>query len=561
MKTFRTYILLAAGLGMALMSCQNELDEYNPSGITAEGVYTTPAGFESLVNAAYSYTRWWYGKEDGYNLSEMGTDLWINGVDGGANVALVHYENLQSNQSSVETLWAKMYEAVNLCNAGLEFVSQSGLSPDLQQQREAEIRFLRAFYNWHIVETWGGVHLSTERTQTAQPTANRNSVDEFYALIKEDLNIAVANLPYPASQKGRVSKAAAEAFLARVHLTRGEFEEAQTLAEKVITSYDFELMENYDDLWDMANVENSEVIFYVNYSKDLNLNDASNSITFPNGHSRGGHNGHLHFLSTYDRNGTVGMTRDIVNGRPFARYMPTKYLLELFDESVDSRFHGSFETVWYSNRPGTYSKTVGGQTVEFTLNEGDTAIWATKQVLSEAEELAKPYLVYDMESMYHADGTFNNNRQYICLNKFLDPTRPSVAEQQSSRDAFVIRLAEMYLVAAEAALQNGDLQQAAGHINVIRSRAAVPGMEAAMAISPADLSIDFILEERARELAGEQLRWFDLKRTGKLVEKVTAHNPEAAANIREHHVLKPIPQRQLDAVINKDQFTQNPGYQ
>src|SRR5690606_30410100 len=113
------------------------------------------AGFESLVNAAYAYSRWWYGKEDGYNLSEMGTDLWINGVDGGANVALVHYENLQSNQASVESLWAKMYEAVNLCNAGLEFVNQSGLSPDLQLQREAEIRFLRAFYYWHIVETWG----------------------------------------------------------------------------------------------------------------------------------------------------------------------------------------------------------------------------------------------------------------------------------------------------------------------------------------------------------------------------------------------------------------------
>ena len=560
MKTLKNYIILV-GMSVGVMSCQNELDEYNPSGITAEGVYTTPAGFESLVNAAYSYTRWWYGKEDGYNLSEMGTDLWVNGVDGGANVALVHYENLQSNQGSVETLWARMYEAVNLCNAGLEFVGESGLSSELQQQREAEIRFLRAFYNWHIVETWGGVHLSTERTKTAQPTANRNSVDEFYALIKEDLNFSVANLPYPASEKGRVSKAGAEAFLARVHLTKGEYLEAQMLAEKVINDYDFALMENFDDLWEMDNVENNEVVFYVNYAKDLNLNDASNSITFPNGHSRGGHNGHLHFLSTYDRNGTVGMTRDIVNGRPFARYMPSRHLLELFDESIDSRFHGSFETVWYSNRPGTYSKTVDGQTVEFTLNEGDTAIWATKAVLSPEEELAKPFLVYDMESMYHEDGSFNNNRQYISLNKFLDPTRPSVAEQQSSRDAFVIRLAEMYLIAAEAALQNGDLQRAADHINVIRSRAAVPGMEAAMAITPADLSIDFILEERARELAGEQLRWFDLKRTGKLVEYVTAYNPEAAANIREHHVLKPIPQRQLDAVINKDEFTQNQGYQ
>lgn len=84
MKTLKKYMLMLAGLSAGMMSCQSELDEYNPSGITAEGVYTTPAGFESLVNAAYSYTRWWYGKEDGYNLSEMGTDLWINGVDGGA---------------------------------------------------------------------------------------------------------------------------------------------------------------------------------------------------------------------------------------------------------------------------------------------------------------------------------------------------------------------------------------------------------------------------------------------------------------------------------------------
>lgn len=560
-KTFRTYMLFLAGLSVGLISCQDELDEYNPSGITAEGVYTTPAGFESLVNAAYAYSRWWYGKEDGYNLSEMGTDLWINGVDGGANVALVHYENLQSNQASVESLWAKMYEAVNLCNAGLEFVNQSGLSPDLQLQREAEIRFLRAFYYWHIVETWGGVHLSTQRTQTAEPTANRNSEDDFYALIKVDLDFAVANLPYPASQKGRVSKAGAEAFLARVHLTRGEYPQAQQLAEKVINSYGFSLVENYDDLWDMGNLENSEVVFYVNYARDLNLNDASNSITFPNGHSRGGHNGHLHFLSTYDRNGTVGMTRDIVNGRPFARYMPSRYLLELFDESIDSRFHGSFETVWYCNRPGTYSKTVNGQTVEFTLEEGDTAIWATKQVLTPEEELARPYLIYDMESMYHPDGTYNNNRQYICLNKFLDPTRPSVAEQQSARDAFVIRLAELYLIAAEAAMENGDVQAAAEHINVIRRRAAVPGMETAMEISPADISLDFILEERARELVGEQLRWFDLKRTGKLVEYVTNYNPEAAPNVRAHHVLRPIPQRQLDAVINKNEFIQNSGYQ
>jgi hypothetical protein len=561
MKTSIIHIFCLAGLLVFVSACENELDEYNPSGITAEGVYTSPEGFESLVNAAYSYSRWWYGKEEGYNLSEMGTDLWIQGVDGGSNVALLHYENLQSNQASVEGLWARLYEAINLCNAGLEFVGESGLSPELQIEREAEIRFLRAFYYWHIVETWGGVHFSIERTQTAQPTANRTSVEEFYSLIKSDLEFAVTNLPYPASETGRVSRAGAEAFKARVHLTREEYDQAQVLAEKVINEYDFSLMENFDDLWEMENVVNNEVIFYVNYSSDLNLNDVSNSITFPNGHGRGGHNGHLMFVSTYDRNGTVGMTRDIENGRPFARYMPTRYLLELFDEEVDSRFYGSFETAWYSNRPGTYSKTVDGQTVEFTIETGDTAIWATKEVLTPEQELAKPFLVYDMESMYNPDGTYNNNRQYISLNKFMDPTRPSAAEQQSSRDAFVIRLAEMYLIAAESAMQLGDLTTAANHINVIRNRAAVSGMESAMQISASDVTLEFILDERAREFAGEQLRWFDLKRTGTLVERVTAYNPEAAPNVRDHHLVRPLPQRQLDAVINKDEFTQNAGYQ
>jgi starch-binding outer membrane protein, SusD/RagB family len=70
-----------------------------------------------------------------------------------------------------------------------------------------------------------------------------------------------------------------------------------------------------------------------------------------------------------------------------------------------------------------------------------------------------------------------------------------------------------------------------------------------------------MLDERARELAGEQLRWFDLKRTGKLVERVKAYNPDAAAHIQAFHAVRPIPQRQLDAVSNKDTFKQNPGYQ
>ncbi|OIN55542.1 RagB/SusD family nutrient uptake outer membrane protein, partial [Arsenicibacter rosenii] len=93
------------------------------------------------------------------------------------------------------------------------------------------------------------------------------------------------------------------------------------------------------------------------------------------------------------------------------------------------------------------------------------------------------------------------------------------------------------------------------------TRAAKPGKTAAMQIKADQVTLDFILDERARELAGEQIRWFDLKRTGKLIERIKAYAPDNAVNLQDYHTLRPIPQTQLDAVTNKTDFKQNPGYQ
>ncbi|QHW00024.1 RagB/SusD family nutrient uptake outer membrane protein [Spirosoma endbachense] len=539
--------LLALSL-LTLFSCKDVLEEYNPSGLTAETVYTTPEGFETLVNAAYTYQRWWYGKEEGYNIAETGTDIWTSG-SGEVYRDLTQYLNLQGSNAALTSEWREFYAAINLCNGGISRIDKAGLSAALRPVREGELRFLRAFYYWHIVETWGGVHFTTQETNGIVATANRTSVETIYNQIFEDLKIAVANLPATQPQYGKVTKGAAQAFLARMYLTRGMNKEALEMAQAVLTgNYGYKLEASYADLWKMSNMKTKEAIYVVDYSVNLAINDLVNTTFNPYGHSRGSNNGHLLFLMKYDDR--PGMTRDIANGRPFNRYMPTRFLLDLYSDE-DARYEGSFQQVWFANAT---SRPAG-------MNLGDTAVYCTKKEIPDAFEATRKYQTYDRSKIYNANGTVKDNLRYPTLSKFMDPTRASLNEAQSARDVFVIRLAEVYLIAAEAQMKLGNLQAAADYINTVRSRAAKPGKAAAMQIASAQVTLDFILDERARELAGEQIRWFDLKRTGKLLERVRADAPDNAVNIVDYHVLRPIPQTQLDAITNKTEFTQNQGYQ
>lgn len=531
-----------------LFACKDVLDEYNPSGLTAETVYTTPEGFETLVNAAYTYQRWWYGKEEGYNIAETGTDIWTSG-SGEVYRDLTQYLNLQGSNGALSNEWREFYAAINLCNGGISRIGNAGLSATLRPVREGELRFLRAFYYWHIVETWGGVHFTTQETNGIISTANRTPIETFYNLIFEDLKFAAANLPVTQPQYGRVTKGAAQAFLARMYLTRGMNKEALETAQAVLTgNYGYKLETNYADLWKMSNLKTKEAIYVVDYSTNLVLNDLVNSTFNPYGHSRGSNNAHLLFLMKYDDR--PGMIRDIANGRPFNRYMPTRFLLDLYSEN-DARYEGSFTEVWKANAT---SRPAG-------MNLGDTAVYCTRLEIPDAFEATRKYQIYDRSKIYNANGTVKDNLRYPSLSKFMDPTRASLNEAQSARDVFVIRLAEVYLIAAEAQMKLGNLQAAADYINVLRTRAAKPGKAAAMQIDPAQVTLDFILDERARELAGEQIRWFDLKRTGKLLERIRAYAPDNAINLQDFQVLRPIPQTQLDAVTNKSDFTQNQGYQ
>lgn len=212
---------------LTAVSCESFLEEDNLSGLTSDNYYTTTEGIESLVNSLYTPMRFWYGKENGIALSELGTDIFTRGSGMENPPVALYNSDLAGANPPITFYWTRFYAALNATNAA---VGRIPASPLLENQKAiwlGEARFLRAFYLWHIVETWGNVHLSTEETIGVQTTANRTSVETFYDQIMEDLQFAVDNLPVSSGQYGRATKPAAEAFMARMHLYRGNYAEAK----------------------------------------------------------------------------------------------------------------------------------------------------------------------------------------------------------------------------------------------------------------------------------------------------------------------------------------------
>lgn len=553
--------IVTAALSTGFSSCEKFLEENNKSGLTEDAFYSTEEGMTSVVNASYTGLRTWYGKEFPLALTETGTDLFLRGGDNKANQLADYTVDLNGGQTNIGDAWTNLYRALNVCNTALARLPESRLDDATKQRYDAEVRFLRAQYLFLIVETWGGVVLNTEPTQGVVTTATRSSIDEFYGLIFSDLDVAIANLEPKKSTDGRITQDVAKAFKARACLTRASatddaslYSEAATLAKELIASGRYQLFEDYKAMWDMANADgggNNEVLYYVNYTSNDLLNGEFDAAV-----GGRGNNTHLHFIMVYDRE--VGMERTIGYGRPFQRYMPSLHLLDLYDETIDQRYRGSFQTAWLATKTGM---APGDSPIYPQMGFGDTSIVTLKTVATPAqvEQARNRYRLIDRNNMYRADGTPALRSQFIQFSKFMDPTRLTVAQEWSARDVFVIRLAELYLIVAEAELHTNP-GEALQYMNELRTTRAVSGKEADMQITAAELDLDFILEERARELAGEFNRWFDLKRTGKLVGYVQAYNPDGKSNIKDFHTVRPIPQTQLDAIMNKDEFQQNPGY-
>jgi len=286
-------------------------------------------------------------------------------------------------------------------------------------------------------------------------------------------------------------------------------------------------------------------------------------------------------------------------GRGFTRYTTTPYLWKLCDsqKATDQRSDATMLTHYnipnglQGNRPNHYPKL--GQFMKDPeeayaetgnyFNQGDTAIyyccmdgdspegkamqaWAKDRyriqfiyggdipVFDSSALTAVPTQTAKATSDVYGDNRYNNVniggwKSYPGLKKFLDDQYDSrfPTHDISYRDAIVFRLSEMYLIKAECQLATGSSANALATINQLRAARAIQGQDNSIS---GTVDINTILDERAIELCGEQQRWFDLKRTHTLINRVKTYNGQGAGNVQTMHYYRPIPEAEIEACTN-----------
>ena len=598
----KRFLLCTLAFGVA--GCVN-LDEDLISGVSSQ-YYSTPDGLNAAVVASYSQLRGFYGREQLLSLTQVGTDTWMAADQSGSNNKDFdsYGGGLNATVPPLANTWNPAYQAINTLNAALERgPNTQGIAPTVKKTLLAEAHFLRALNYFTLVQTFGDVTLQLKENQGVVATAVRDSAAAVYRAIIADLDTAVNDLPVTQTDFGRATKGAALTLRSKVYLTRAyksyspskqaDFQAALNDAKAVINSGTYSLEPVFADLWCVGRAadpnrtgycENTgypankkEFIFTVQFSYDLTHYDGPDQYNYL----------HLVYLSQYDNNGIwTGIPRDLNNGRPFRRLMPTPYELSLWNkwtgtpgasDVLDTRFDGSFQTVWIAtqnnvrNATGTCPQCTSGA----TINAGDTTAFMPNYPVTNAFRQSKPYVILTACPTNQTDPTaagycgdrnnandgYTNWQRYPSLKKFQDNLRANLTAQEGGKVFVIFRLGEVYLIAAEAALGLNNTAEAATYINVLHRRAASQAHKNDYDITAGQVTLDYIMDERERELAGEFNRWYDLVRPGAdfFVNRVKKYNPHATA-VAVKHALRPIPQTQIDGVVQGPKYPQNPGY-
>ena len=610
MKLFNKYFVGALLLGassLGLTSC--DLDEYNPSNEGADAVFASAQGMEGLVNQLYYNYKWkYFGREDPVLYFEGAGDIWANVPEKNEyGMQLTRFVNLQGDRGQVKGAWERNYDNVNIANSVLQYLpTTKGLTDEVRNDFEGEARFTRAFAYWWLVEWFGDIEMRTAGTDEPNFTAVRTDRKVIYdEIIIPDAEKASQMLPVQPYKGniGRATKKAAYGLLARVCLARAQYETAGSAEQKAFyqKAYDaakyvidnkaslgIKLYETYDEIWQAKNNKtNTEFLWVVSHSSDASLN--------PN--PKNPNRLHLYWAPRLtDRAGITTSGDSWEYPKESVLLMPTYYFLKLWKD-WDIRYEVLFqENFVENNRRGSYTWEKGmadnynavPELVGKTVENDDVVLCFTKEAVTTDQKVAAANegicLVgcndtYDVGSVNAQGGcrirsdiktkyeAFPRFKKYRIWDGDVNGTILLQAANGNVgfADAPVMRYAEMPLIAAEAKIGLGDQAGAAQIINseIRNARVVKPGHDLSEAqVTASDMTVEWILEERARELCGEWLRWFDLKRTGNLVNYIRQHNPAWDGNdvVDEHNNLWPIPTTFLDKLQNAEEFGQNPGY-
>ncbi len=592
LKNIALYAVSGLALLPALTACDSDKDflTENPRTIyTTTNSYETADQVRACVTNLYVHIRYWYDCNN--FLKGLGSDVADTPNWRASGNYVCNFNNWSASSNSSNQIYDAMYQLVNYANQSLEGVQKEGLAWESEAQRKecyAEMMFMRGYGYLRLAEMFGGVPLVTQFYQEVKLDFTRASREETYQQAIDDLKIAAENLPDYPSEAGRVAKGAAYHFLSEAYLglaivknnNASDLSEAVSYADKVMALHPlmterFGSRANPDgganvngvaayredgnvffDLFQRNNQDresgNTESLWVFQHDYDVYHEFGGNKSESPRNWSPVLRD--AFWKDEYKENGENcpwnGADNDLypggnicayVGGRGISGNSPTSYVIE---------------DIW----AGEYGDDM--RNAECNIHRNFKVIDANHSMYGQVvtKDMLDPTRIdrfYPIWAKWASDDDYN----YDDL---------SEGWQRSSYfiDQYACRSAETVLLRAEAKLRNGDATGAAADVNILRDRA-----KCAKKASAGDMTMQYILDERARELFYEEQRWPTLLRMGQDgINSINAHamgiaDQSAAwpgcfsSNLPQitKWTLFPIPQTAIDsntgAVIE-----QNPGW-
>ena len=583
--------LISIMAAMLLVGCNEDkfLEEKALDFNSASNSYNTTADFDAAVTELYYLTR-----EEFYTTYDRTTDLskfadmWITADPLQSNVTA----DLSPSGAITKFFWDENYKLIAQANTVISRLeSATGLTDEQKNVFEAKGRFFRALGYRTLTYLYGDVPLQLEEVTEPTTDFTRESKDKVLAQVIEDLEFAAANLPEINNVRdGEISRPAANMLLAEVALATGNNEKAINAATAVINNANLKLMtqrfgsqvtEGGDVFYDLFRPNNqnrasgnTEGIWVIQFETNVEGGGNDTSHFFWNA---GSFWGERFFAPQVDKFKII--TPDGVNLQLFnwpigdmtgGRGIGTHYAVEHLYNGIWSEDFSDMRNSEYNwprrfkiHRPEVLDaypelkaampdgyfdleKTVlpAGYSMETGFGGG---VNATTQL---PNRFMCGYSTKMTTPFHHPDAQYGNKSDYTLAG----------TAGKTFTDQYFFRLAEAYLLRAEAYVNTGKTNEAAADINVLRDRAQ------AKKCTADQMNIDFILDERLRELTCEEKRRLTLARVGKLSERIKKYNPYFSAaysadgkDYDAHFDLFPIPLSAIQA--NKDGvLEQNPGY-